>query len=301
MTVTITQPPSGVLLTIADVQRWEGDVRRLDEEISRLTASRAEVKKMLDAASLFVGRVTEPTIIEDESATPKDNSSDEDEVTSASDELVLDGIGLAEHLKESTWAGTVLDIVKPAEMGLTYAEVREAVLASSLAPKLRRSDKGYHNAIGRLARSGILMREHGRLFTPEAYERFKAAVAAGEMSAVVPQPFVHSPMGEAILRVVQDRPGIIGKAIIGELRKDAEFNATLTPHETGAYNIIARLVKRRQIVRRDDGGCVPGPDFPRHLIGRKPERDEALNGYAVSASVINNSQKGGDGYDPATT
>jgi len=301
MTGTITHSPQGVLLTIADVQRWEVDVRRLDDEISRLTAAKAEVEKMLDAASLFIGRVAEPAVAEAESAASPDDEDEGAEHAPSSDELVLNSIVLAEHLKEGTWASTVFNIVKPAEIGLTYAEVREATLRSPLGPKLRKSDKGYHNAIGRLARSGLLIREHGRLFTPEAHDRFKAAVVAGEVSAVVPQPFVHSPMGEAILRIVHDRPGIIGKAIIGELRHDPEFNATLTPHETGAYNIIARLVKRRQIVRRDDGGCVPGPEFPRDLIGRKLGRDEALNGRAVSASVTINSQKGGDGYDPATT
>lgn len=301
MTVTITHSASGVLLTIADVRRWEDDVRRIDDEISRLTAERAEVKKMLDAASLFIGRAPEPVSTEVEPVSPPEEHDSVDEAASPPEELVMNGIVLAEHIKEGTWASTVLNIVRPAEKGLTYAEVREAALASPLGPKLRKSDKGYHNSIGRLARSGVLVREHGRLFTPEAYERFKAAVAIGEMSAVVPQPFVHSPMGEAILHIVQDRPGIIGKEIIGELRKDAEFNATLTPHETGAYNIIARLVKRRQIVRRDDGGCIPGPDFPRHLIGRKSEGDEALNGYAASASVKIISQEGGDGYDPATT
>ena len=270
------QPP-GILLTIADIRRWEVELRRFDDEIATIMAKREHVQKMLDAASLFVDR-------SDISELPDEPVKIGDDSVLEQVEEAIDAVSLpSEVTKEGTWAHVIYGIVSAAEMGMTYAEVRQAALASALGPKLRSSDKGYHNAISRLARGEVLIRQYGRLFTHEAFERFQKAADAGEVSTVVPQPFVHSPMGEAILKIVHKHPGLIGKEIIAELRKDVEFNATLTPHETGAYNIIARLVKRRQIVRRDDGGCVPGPDFPKELVGQLPDGDGALNGNAASA------------------
>jgi hypothetical protein len=169
-------------------------------------------------------------------------------------------------------------------MGLPYAELRSAVLASPLGPKLIQSDKGYHNALSRAAQAQEIIRDHGRVFTPAAFQRFMAAVERGEASTTVPQPIAHSPMGEAILKIVGANPGKLnGKGVIGELRKDAEFNAALTPHETGAYNIIARLVRRGQIIRRDDGLILPGRNFPRDIAGVGSDENRAPNGDAAGA------------------
>lgn len=90
-------------------------------------------------------------------------------------------------------------------------------------------------------------------------------------------------MGEAILKIVGASAGVLSKQVIVELRKNPEFNAALTPHQTGAFNIIARLVKRRQILRRDDGGLEAGPEFPKELMGVTPHVVGAPNGNATGA------------------
>lgn len=274
MTLTAHTAPQGVLLTTADLRQFEDDVVRLESEIERLMREREMAQKILEAAKLLAARA--PILSEPQDQQP----------TPPAAPATTPPAKVTRRRRASagpTWNSVILKAVKASELGLTYAEVRKAVDASPLGPRLRTSSKGYHNAIGRLAREGSLVRQHGRLFTPSAFKKFESAVEEGVASIVVPQPFAHSPMGEAILRIVQRRPGIAGRDIIEELRKDAEFNATLTPHHTGAYNIIARLVKRRQVIRRDDGGCIPGPDFPRELVGTHPDGVGALNGKSASA------------------
>jgi hypothetical protein len=69
-------------------------------------------------------------------------------------------------------------------------------------------------------------------------------------------------MGEAIMAIVRANPGISGGSIIIKLREDPEFDAALTPHNSGAYNVIARLVLRRQLRKTGD---------KRYFIGKESQ------------------------------
>lgn len=285
MTATTLPQPKDIILTVDDVRRWKADLLHNQKEILRLSNENESLSAKLAAASYFL----------DVEALGESVKSEEQLASKYSKPTILAEVDVPKVVAnprrrrsqfQPVWADVILKAVQSSEMGLTYAEMRKYAIGSVLGEKLKSSDKGYHNAIGRLARDGSIIRQYGRLFNKSAYERFQAAVDAGTVSRVVAMPFVHSPMGEAILKIVNANPGIIGKEIIGKLREDVEFNATLTPHETGAYNIIARLVKRRQIVRRDDGGCIAGPDFPKELIGRNSDVGGALNGKTVSAPIV---------------
>ena len=281
MTVTIHHEPTGVLLTMDDVRRWKSELREIGANMEKLQARADDLTRKLSAAALFLDvRAVSDDAPDQVPAVAEEEDALKDEAQGATLVRVRRRRRISVGL---TWAEVVKRAVEGAEIGMTYAEMRKFAASSELGPKLEMSDKGYHNAIGRLARDGVIVREHGRLFTHKAYQRFMKEVAEGRQSTVVPMPLAHSPMGEAILKIVQAQPGITGKATIAELRKNPEFNATLTPHQTGAYNIIARLAKRRQIVRRDDGGIIPGPDFPKDLLGPMSDGNGALNGKAASA------------------
>lgn len=274
-----TEPSAskGVVLTVEDVGRWKGELRRNRETIARLTADSDKLEERLKAAAIFL----------DVDAVPESDGA----VAVTPDQPIEDANSVPAPRRkrrkasgEPSWADIIWEAVEPAELGVTYAEMRTFALASALGAKLQESDKGYHNAISRLAKDESIIRDHGRLFTPAAYRRFLKAVEAGEASTTVPQPLAYSPMGEAILRIVKDHPGELnGKGVINELRKDPEHNATLTPHETGAYNIIARLVRRGQIVRRDDGLILPGRNFPREIEGKGHNENGALPNKSESA------------------
>lgn len=289
MAVKINLDSQRILLTVADLRRWTTELHDIDEQIERLSDERTALARKLNAVSvLFDG-------IEQAVGDVEDNGEGDSRPSNHEPVVVPQSIARSSKLPSGrrrrrradgpTWVSVILEGIQLSQKGLTYRQMREFAEKSPLSAKLAQSDKGYHNAISRLARDGVIIREHGRLFTPEAYKRFMADVEDGVASTSIPMPFAHSPMGEGILQIVLKKQGINGKSVIGELRKNPEFNATLTPHETGAYNIIARLVKRRQIIRRDDGGLIVGPDFPKDLFGQTPERDEALNGQAASASV----------------
>jgi hypothetical protein len=262
-----------VLLTIDQVAQWKADLLHNKNEIARLGSENQQIERKLAAASVFldVDSVEPAPIVANSPAASKE----EQEVNKPR----------RKRRGDMTWADVVEAAVYEAELGLTYAEMRQIASNSELSAKFAQSDKGYHNAIGRLVRDGYIVREHGRLFTKEAHKRFMIAVDSGEASTTVPQPMAYSPMGEAILKIVSENPASFnGKGVIQKLRLDAEFNAALTPHETGAYNIISRLVRREQLVRRDDGTLVPGRNFPKDR-GYALKRNEVPNGIAAGTSV----------------
>jgi hypothetical protein len=276
MTAASDLLPKRVVLTVDDVRQWKADLLATAAQMTALNKIRDELERKLAAAAIFVdvdavevGDLLDTVIVSDD--LPK-------RITVASEVPMSAGLPMALPSKRrrsrtgETWSEVVLEGVSAADMGLTYAEMRKYASESSLGNKLEQSDKGYHNAIGRLARSGEIVRRHGRLFTPDAHTRFLSAVESGDATTTVAQPMAYSPMGEAILKIVAAHPGELnGKAVITELRRDPEHNATLTPHETGAYNIIARLVRREQLVRRDDGTLLPGPSFPRYAEEQQEE------------------------------
>lgn len=261
-------PPRAVL-TVDDVRQWKAGLLAATARITELLAIRDDLERKLAAAAMFV----DVDAVEFEELGSVADVSDEPlkhiaEIGEGSASVALP-MALPSNRRRSrtgeTWSDVVLEGVSSAELGLTYSDMRDFASRSSLGKKLEQSDKGYHNAIGRLARSGEIVREHGRLFTHDAYKRFLEAVDRGEATTTVAQPMAYSPMGEAILNIVAAHPGELnGKLVISELRRDPEHNATLTPHETGAYNIIARLVRRKHLTRRDDGTLLPGPSFPQN-------------------------------------
>jgi hypothetical protein len=284
MTATSNQAAQGIVLTVGHVGQWKGDLRRNREEISRLSDENKVIEAKLAAAALFLDVDAVPEAIEADAQVRPDASAELPPASKPEPEASQPPRRARRRKAsgEPTWADIVMEGVQPAPLGLTYAEMRNFAASSDLGSRLAQSDKGYHNAISRLAKDELIVRDHGRVFTPEAYQRFLKAVEAGEASTTVPQPMAYSPMGEAILQIVAAHPGELnGKGVISELRKDSEHNATLTPHETGAYNIIARLVRRGQIVRRDDGLISPGKNFPKDLGDTAHNDTGTPNGIAV--------------------
>lgn len=256
--------PTEVLFLAGTVERWNLELREVVAEIEALVARRDRVqerlehaRKLLDLVKQDARAVTAPPKA---APTPKTMA-----LLNANPQLPLTAVELPTPQGEKeSWVGMVRRWVNEAPLGLTFPELRDKIEKDADASsRFRASEKGYYNALSRLAQRGEIIRENGRVFSPAAHAAFKREVEAGRVDGTPPPPAnTYSPMGEAILDIVASRPGILGKDILHELRTDSEFNATLTPHNSGAYNIIARLVRRKQLIRRDDGQCFLGPKAP---------------------------------------
>jgi hypothetical protein len=157
------------------------------------------------------------------------------------------------HGEGTTWTATIQGILDNAGRGLTYEELRAEVMKTQLGEKLKRTDKSFYGAIGKLAGSH-LVRHKGRLFANAAYEQFMKDVAAGK-AVDKPAPLAghKSPMTDAVLEFLKTRAfGAISGEIVRELKKNPEFVPTLEKNKTHIYNILARLKSRDEIIKKGE-------------------------------------------------
>jgi hypothetical protein len=163
---------------------------------------------------------------------------------------------------EGSWGEAVSRWIYAAPRGLSAADLRERIAADeTFSARIAVSDKGYYHALARLKASETITLHKGRYYSPQALADHLAAVERGEAADEPVSVERPSPMGEAILDLVAaNRDGVTGPQIVSALVTDEQF-ASLRKYNTGAYNVIARLESRQQIVRKE-GVCRPGPKMP---------------------------------------
>lgn len=239
-------PSEGLLLEQA-VARWEDDLRRAHEQMDELAGVATKIANRIALARALL------------SDTPTLPAAPSQALPVAPDAPPPQRNALQ---RKGTWAFALRRWIYSAPAGMTSAELRAAVDTDPIySARLAESEKGYYHALSRLRAAGVIVQHKGRHYSPAAYKDHLDRVAAGEATDEPVTAYSHSPMGEAILDIVASSPGIKGAEIVRRLRSDPEFDAALTPHKTGAFNVIARLARRR-LLQRDGGHCSPGPEMP---------------------------------------
>jgi hypothetical protein len=248
-------PSDDIQLTGADVARWEAEARTLREEAEELMlqVSLRTLKAAALADRAKTARELFALIQGDDQPMPANISPSA--ASTSSEEATLP----PSPPRKGSWREAVQTWVHGADKGLSPGDLRALIAADKgFHEKFQASDKGFYHAIARLKKDGTIVRHGGRYYSPKAFSENAHLPPPEDGYEPLPAAEVYSPMGEAIQDIVSANPGIANKDIIKRLCTDVEFNATLTPHTSGAHNIIARLGRRGQIVRQD-GGCYPGP------------------------------------------
>lgn len=157
------------------------------------------------------------------------------------------------HRAESEWKRMIRLIVATApNQPVSYSEAKAEVRKSELGDKFQQSDKGFYNAISRLHKAAEIIAYKGHLFTPESYSQFKQALDAGRVRDLkIENVAHHSPVGDAILKILDNRKdGAESGNLIWELRNKAGFASAIEKNKSHPYNVLARLVRTGEIVRR---------------------------------------------------
>jgi hypothetical protein len=84
------------------------------------------------------------------------------------------------------------------------------------------------------------------------FAKFKTDLEAGVVRDLkIPNAAHRSPMGDAIKLMMQTRPnGAESGHIIWELRKNSEFAAVIEKNKTHPYNVLARLIKTGELIKK---------------------------------------------------
>jgi hypothetical protein len=257
--MTTAPMPSEVLLTTAHVAAMRDEYARAEKELADLDRRREEIEARREAAKakltqiealLSLLGITSPTV--DKEAAGEPPSSPVEEV--AEPRPSRRGKG-----KRVGWADHVLAALKGGPFqSLTHPDLRAAIMEGPLADNLRESEKGYYNALARLQKSGEVAKEGARLFTREGLSLYKQAKANGEIDESFVSSFRPSPMADSILLFVEkEGPYVTAAAIVAHLKADHRFAGVVGRNPTAAYNVLARLIQRGQLVKGDGGYSVP--------------------------------------------
>lgn len=279
MSIDMSGESPSNLVNESQLYGWRHRVREIDEELRALSAERDKLERLIGMATVLM---REAGLLEAASS----NSGAHPRLITKT----LEGLSPSDDFPTA-----VSLIVERAEDGVTYDEIREALLRSPLGVKLRKSDKGFYHALARAKAKGRLVEYKGYTFTPENLKAFQSKVAAGIKQDKAPPSASGSPMMDALLETIARNPGIIAKDAIAQIRAGSEKHK-LPPlkNEGSAFNAIARLKQRGEIEAfgHQDRQLRIGPNGPEELkrLARSgvvvpiAKRTEAPSGKPAGAS-----------------
>ncbi len=216
--------PSSALLT-------DEGARRIIQDVTEAQQRLAEAQRRADALRLVIGDARYQALL-----TPVAGSADGEEAT--------------------TWPKLILDILARDESGMTYVDIREAIMQTSMAENLQRSPNSFFNTVKRLERTKKIERRGKRLFLTHA-------------SAPI-QPRQERPKNGAplfVMKVLKNtgRPMSAGQ-MIQAIKDHPDCPGHLISKVQPIYTAISRLYTDGEIKRTNDkryylpGDGVPEPE-----------------------------------------
>jgi hypothetical protein len=220
-----------VLLTTDQVAQWRDRIRQIADSIITLEREREALHRKLEMVSELFG----------------------DQVLKAQDDGVPGAATRKTKHRPISFPQEIRRVVESADGSVTYAELRDRLMQGQMVEALRTSDKGFYHGIARLQKQGKIVNHKGHLFSAVAFAKHMSDVKSGRKEDIAgPSVGRSSPMADAIIGFLAERSdGAQGPEIIAFLKKDDRFTDTLTKNNTGAYNVLARLLSRGEIRKNE--------------------------------------------------
>ena len=228
-------------ITSGDVERWRREVAELDREAAEIAHRRQILEKRIEAAQALFSLLDASLETLPQADTRNSPSLEKRVIRHPLPTTV-------KVTAESSVISAVEAVINACEVGIASTEVKEILLRTPIGSAIRSSDKGFYHAFPRLVERQAIFKCNGRFFSAEGLARLKRMESQGFVDEA---PLTRSsPLGDAIVAFVQSNPGATGKEVIAELEKTRQHQSPpINPN--GVYNVIARLVERRLIEKRD--------------------------------------------------
>lgn len=215
---------------------WESQLLKQAEIIEKAERERERLKEMIDASM----KLAQLAGVKPEGAGRQLHP------------LTRTRIGEARGRREVTWMTEIMRVLSEEARGASYEDLRAGIELGPLSERLAQSDKGLYGGVAKLEAAGELSKYKGRLFTTGLFADFQQKVLAGEMEDISEVEKARpSPMGDAILYFINANPGAASRDVVEHLRAMQEFEAVVNKNKTSAYNVLTRLVERRQLLKQD--------------------------------------------------
>jgi len=148
-----------------------------------------------------------------------------------------------------TFASEIKKVVDPAERGVHYDDIKEAVLNGPLGEKMRLNSKAFYTAIARLTSEGYVKHKN-HLFTQAHYDAFMVKVMAGDEQDLTDLTANRKPsVVDAVLTAVNESDApMTPKDVISAISEKIELSDT---SKNNVYNALSRLLERGDVAKID--------------------------------------------------
>ena len=273
--------------------RWQDEFARQAEVIETAgkvieaaERKRTALRSLIDAATSLVAEPSESVFAEEQPRPPKLRRA----------KSKAKKRPLRKGAERPTWKSVIKAIVESVDRPMPYAEIKAEIRKTSFGAD-KDSEKGFYGAITRLLEDGEVVRHKAHLFSHETYRKFQEDLKAGRARHLkMPNAAHYSPMGEAVKKIIKNRPnGARSGHIKWELRKTPEFAASLDKNPTHIYNVLSRLTKDGFLLKRgkryhyvhlqDETPGSSEPSAPKHHGDRSGTPSSSGNGeFGLSAA-----------------
>lgn len=262
-------------ITQADIDLWRRELADIDAQVQTLEARRlllsARVTKATELFELLRGETFNNMVV----LSPRENR-----VAPSAPAPVRSTDG--RDYGRVTFVEAVRGAVLNSPSGrLSLQELRATIADGELGERLAESDKGFYHAISRLTDRGEITKHKGWIYSPTALADHLVAVRHGkaEDDPAPMQGGRASPMAAEVYNYLSRVGPRQSRDVVRHLLNNAEFKASLSRNTTGAYNILSRMVARRQLSKDEQGryAVIPGnaPDGAADRAAEPAKRNEA--------------------------
>jgi hypothetical protein len=273
--------PSLNLPTAADLRLWERELYALKEEQDEMKARhKAEEKALEERRSRFDRLISAASafleVFNDDEPASEGRDPTRHPAPVAEESKGEKPKPYKRRPKKLSWTATMLRLIKRADRGLAYAELKELVLDTHLGETLARTDKAFYGGIRKLEKAGDIIKYKGYLFSSATYKKFKADLAVGlieDLPDISSQREGESPNEIAVRRFVAEQPnGVSTAAIVNHLLNNPPSDLVITKNRNSIYNLLSRWRRKGTLFKREGKYFLP------------PQENEAPTGNAEGAS-----------------
>ncbi|TIN18608.1 MAG: hypothetical protein E5Y31_25725 [Mesorhizobium sp.] len=259
---------SDVLLSVAEFRNRMKDFQEKQAQITALQMQVAEAQEWFNLVAKVIGSERVSQLMSDVPLLTQVQTPNE----AASPTVTQRPGGV-------TWTRFLENYVNSVDRPVDYDELRQAISNGSLGLKLKKSDKTFYGAIGKLTDSHRIVKEDGWIFSVAGYHEYKRKVAKGEITPLPPssseQHARRSRIGDEVKRFLKTQTnGATGRQIIDHVLQIQEFQKVVGRNNTNVYNALARLMKRHEL--RKIGTTYYSPEAPPNE-NRGSEEDTAVS------------------------
>lgn len=234
--------PSDLLVRWQDeFARQAGVIEAAGKAIEAAEKKRTALKSLIDAATSLVAEPPETISAEEQTRPPKLRTA----------KSKAKRRSLRKGAERPTWKSVIKAVVEGADRPMPYVEIKAEIRKTAFGAG-KDSEKGFYGAVTRLIENDEVVRHKAHLFSHEAYRKYREDLKAGRARRLkMPNVAHYSPMGEAVKKIIENRPnGAQSGHIKWELRKSPEFAASLDKNPTHIYNVLSRLTKDGFLFKR---------------------------------------------------